>query len=66
MDVKHIQGCRKQHREAQRMVYEIMAPKLYRLCKRYLKKEEEIEEVLADAFFYSIYKNRSIERRFGF
>ena len=33
------------------MVYEIMAPKLYRLCKRYLKKEEEIEEVLADAFF---------------
>lgn len=51
MDVKHIQGCRKQNREAQRMVYEIMAPKLYRLCKRYLKKEEEIEEVLADAFF---------------
>ena len=28
-----------------------MAPKLYLLCKRYLKKEEEIEEVLADAFF---------------
>jgi RNA polymerase sigma-70 factor (ECF subfamily) len=51
MDVKHIQGCRKQQREAQRLVYEIMAPKLYRLCKRYLKKEEEIEEVLADAFF---------------
>jgi len=51
MDVKHIQDCRKQQREAQRMVYEIMAPKLYRLCKRYLKKEEEIEEVLADAFF---------------
>jgi RNA polymerase sigma-70 factor (ECF subfamily) len=50
MDVKHIQDCRKQQREAQRMVYEIMAPKLYRLCKRYLKKEEEIEEVLADAF----------------
>lgn len=51
MDVKHIQGCRKQNRVAQRLVYEIMAPKLYRLCKRYLKKEEEIEEVLADAFF---------------
>ncbi|MGL2966732.1 RNA polymerase sigma factor [Flavobacterium sp. XGLA_31] len=28
-----------------------MAPKLYRTCKRYLKKEEEIEEVLADAFY---------------
>jgi len=32
-------------------VYEIMAPKLYRVCKRYLKKEEEIEEVMADAFY---------------
>ncbi|MFC4817254.1 MULTISPECIES: RNA polymerase sigma factor [unclassified Flavobacterium] len=39
------------HRDAQRQVYEILAPKLYRTCKRYLKKEEEIEEVLADAFY---------------
>ncbi|WP_310555119.1 sigma-70 family RNA polymerase sigma factor [Flavobacterium sp.] len=39
------------HRDAQRQVYEIMAPKLYRTCKRYLKKEEEIEEILADAFY---------------
>jgi RNA polymerase sigma-70 factor (ECF subfamily) len=28
-----------------------MGPKLYHLCKRYLKKEEEIEEALADAFY---------------
>lgn len=39
------------HRESQRQVYELLAPKLYQTCKRYLKKEEEIEEVLADAFF---------------
>ncbi|MHC0441135.1 RNA polymerase sigma factor [Flavobacterium sp. 3-210] len=39
------------NREAQRQVYEHMAPKLYRVCKRYLKKEEEIEEALADAFY---------------
>ncbi|MEW5676165.1 sigma-70 family RNA polymerase sigma factor [Flavobacterium enshiense] len=39
------------HRDAQRQVYEMLAPKLYRTCKRYLKKEEEIEEVLADAFY---------------
>ncbi|WP_136668822.1 RNA polymerase sigma factor [Flavobacterium sp. H122] len=38
------------HRDAQRKMYELMAPKLYQVCKRYLKKEEEIEEVLADAF----------------
>ncbi|WP_035694798.1 RNA polymerase sigma factor [Flavobacterium soli] len=39
------------HRGSQRQVYEFMAPKLYRTCKRYLKKEEEIEEVMADAFY---------------
>ncbi len=39
------------HRESQRQMYELLAPKLYRTCKRYLKKEEEIEEVLADAFY---------------
>ena len=46
-----ISACKKMHREAQRQVYEYMSPKLYRTCKRYLKKEEEIEEVLADAFY---------------
>jgi RNA polymerase sigma factor (sigma-70 family) len=51
IDEKLIQACKKMHRDAQRKVYEIMAPKLYRTCKRYLKKEEEIEEVLADAFY---------------
>ncbi len=38
-------------RDAQRQVYEQLSPKLYYTCKRYLKKEEEIEEALADAFF---------------
>lgn len=38
-------------REAQHEVYKLLSPKLYYTCKRYLKKEEEIEEVLADAFY---------------
>lgn len=38
-------------RDAQHQLYEVMAPKLYRLCKRYLKNEEAIEEALADSFF---------------
>ena len=46
-----IQACRKMQRDAQRQVYELLSPKLYRTCKRYLKKEEEIEEVLSDAFY---------------
>lgn len=44
-------GCKKMQRDAQRQVYEHMAPKLYRTSKRYLKHEEEIEEALADAFY---------------
>lgn len=51
IDEKIIQACKKQRRDAQRQLYKYMAPKLYYLCKRYLKKEEEIEEVLADSFF---------------
>lgn len=39
------------HRESQRKVYELMAPKLYHTCKRYLKSEEAIEEAMADAFY---------------
>ncbi|MFP9115074.1 RNA polymerase sigma factor [Flavobacterium sp. RHBU_3] len=38
-------------RDAQRQVYELLSPKLYHTCKRYLKSEEEIEEAMADAFF---------------
>ena len=51
MDVKIIQACRKQQREGQRLLYEQMGSKLYYTCKRYLKKEEDIEEVMADAFY---------------
>ena len=46
-----ISNCKKMQREAQREVYNLLSPKLYSTCKRYLKKEEEIEEVLADAFY---------------
>lgn len=50
MDEKLILGCKKMQRDAQRQVYEQLSKKLYYTCKRYLKKEEEIEEVLADSF----------------
>jgi RNA polymerase sigma factor (sigma-70 family) len=46
-----ILDCKKMHREAQRQMYELLAPKLYRTCKRYLKKEEEVDEALADSFY---------------
>nr|WP_294779823.1 sigma-70 family RNA polymerase sigma factor [uncultured Flavobacterium sp.] len=54
------------HRDAQREVYEYMSPKLYRLCKRYLKKEEEIEEALADAFFTIFTKLDQLKEAYAF
>lgn len=54
------------HRDAQRQVYEILAPKLYRVCKRYLKKEEEIEEVLADAFYTIFTKTEQLKENGAF
>ena len=48
---KLLNACKKMQRDAQRQVYEDMAPKLYRSCTRYLKQEEEIEEAIADAFY---------------
>lgn len=43
--------CQRNDRNAQRKVYEKMAGKLYSVCKRYLKNDEDIEEALADSFF---------------
>ena len=51
MDENLINQCKKMDRASQRQVYELLAPKLYLVCKRYLKQEVEIEEVLADAFY---------------
>jgi len=46
-----IAACKAMDRSAQRQLYEYLAPKLYQTCKRYLKLQEEIEEVLADTFY---------------
>ncbi|HLN96656.1 MAG TPA: sigma-70 family RNA polymerase sigma factor [Flavobacterium sp.] len=51
MEEQLVNGCRKGQRDAQRLVYERLAPRLYHTCRRYLKKEEEIEEALADSFY---------------
>lgn len=43
-------------RPAQRILYERMAPKLYHTCKRYLRSQRDIEEVLAEACFQMLTK----------
>lgn len=43
--------CQRNDRKAQRKVYERMAGRLYSVCRRYLKNDKDIEEVLADTFY---------------
>lgn len=51
MNTETLQKCVQNDRLAQRKVYDACYPKLHFVCKRYLKSQEDIEEVLADAFF---------------
>ncbi|MEG1020396.1 MAG: sigma-70 family RNA polymerase sigma factor [Myroides sp.] len=51
MDENLINQCRKMDRTSQRQMYELLSPRLYIVCKRYLKQDIEIEEALADAFY---------------
>ena len=51
MERELLLDCQRNDRNAQRKVYEKMAGKIYSVCKRYLKNDEDIEEVLADTFF---------------
>jgi RNA polymerase sigma factor (sigma-70 family) len=50
-DEQLIQACQQMQRPAQRILYEQLAPKLYHTCRRYLRNQHEIEEVLADTFY---------------
>lgn len=45
-----INECKQGKRQAQRGLYDYLAPKLYSTCKRYLKQDADIEDVLAEAF----------------
>jgi len=51
MEKELLLECQRNDRNAQRKIYEKMAGKLYSVCKRYLKNDEDIEEVLADTFY---------------
>ena len=66
IDIQLIQACKKQQRDAQRQVYELLARKLYYTCSRYLKKEEEIEEAMADAFYIIFTKIDQLKEEVAF
>ena len=49
-DYTLVDGCRRQDRITQRLLYEQFAGKLFVICKRYVKDPDEAEDVLQDAF----------------
>ncbi len=53
-------------RDAQKKVYQLLAPPLYNTCKRYLKNEEEIEEALADVFYIIFTKIDQLKENHAF
>ena len=53
-------------RTSQRQMYELLAPRLYIVCKRYLKQDIEIEEALADAFYTIFTKMDQLKENLAF
>ena len=51
-----IAGCLKNDRMAQKKVYESLFDRMYAVCRRYVKDEEETLEVLNDGFM-NVFKN---------
>ena len=51
-----IKYCRRGDRLAQKMLYERFAPKMFGVCKRYVRSREDAEDVLIEGFF-KVYDN---------
>ena len=46
-----ISGCKAQNRKAQKRLYEQYAPIMLGICRRYVKNQEDAEDVLLEAFY---------------
>jgi len=51
-----IESCKKNNRSAQKLVYENFFNRMFAVCRRYVKNEEETIEVLNDGFI-SVFQN---------
>ena len=46
-----IDGCKKNDRKAQKALYDRFSPDMLGVCRRYVKVQEDAEDVLCEAFF---------------
>ena len=47
---KVLEGCRKGRQSSQRELYEMLAPKMYAVCLRYMGSRDDAEDILQDGF----------------
>lgn len=46
-----ISACRRQDRKAQKLLFDRYSPKMFGVCKRYVKDHQEAEDVLVEGMF---------------
>ncbi|EGJ99511.1 MULTISPECIES: RNA polymerase sigma factor [Dysgonomonas] len=49
-ELQIIAGCKEQKREAQKMLYEVYARKMYSICLRYSSDQDAAQDLLQDGF----------------
>ncbi len=61
-----IQACKLGNRRAQRNMYERYAAKMFGVCRRYIKNEADVEEVLLTGFYKVFSKLEQFQERGNF
>ena len=46
-----IEQCKRENRKAQQLLYDRYAPKMFGVCKRYLRTREDAEDILIEGFY---------------
>ena len=46
-----IEACQRQDRKGQKLLFERYSPKMFGVCKRYVKQREDAEDVLVDGLY---------------
>ncbi len=65
-DAELIDLCRRENRKAQKLLYERFAPKMFGVCKRYVKVKEDAEDAMINGF-YKVFSNiRSFKSKGSF
>ena len=50
-ELQLIAACRKEDRQAQKLLFDRYSPKMLGVCRRYVRHKEDAEDVLVSAFF---------------